>query len=373
MIRDAHGRRAETCGPTAPRLLRSTRPGQGGAMSSRRAQLVRLRRVAVAALDLFPLPSGKLTFVDHGENTTFRHDSAAGRHLVRVHRTTAARPGRRLHRRHPLRDRLATGHPDGHRAGSSRNRSRPATAHPPSRRPQPGRPGSARCCAGWTDASMRIRLVRSTCAGSARRWPACTTRPTRGRRLPDFVRIRWDHETFFGNVMVYGETPAADCWTLLPEEVHARFRTVDARMADVMPRVDVGRAHPRRPAPRQRALPARRGQADRLRRLRHRPPALRPRRRPLGAAGRTGLPGVPGRAARRVIERAGRSTSPTWTTSSRFGRSRSTSGTPAPPRSILPSPRGSTGSTAGRWRCSTWWPSPETSRPDHPRCMNIQR
>ena len=55
-------------------------------MSSRRAQLARLRRVAVAALDRYPLPDGRLTFVDHGENTTFRHDSAAGRHLVRVHR-----------------------------------------------------------------------------------------------------------------------------------------------------------------------------------------------------------------------------------------------------------------------------------------------
>jgi hypothetical protein len=33
---------------------------------------------------------------------------------------------------------------------------------------------------------------------------------------PDFVRIRWDHETFFGDVMVYGQTPAAECWTFLP-------------------------------------------------------------------------------------------------------------------------------------------------------------
>ena len=55
-------------------------------MSSRRAQLVRLRRVADAALDRYPLPAGRLTFVSHGENTTFRHESSAGRHLVRVHR-----------------------------------------------------------------------------------------------------------------------------------------------------------------------------------------------------------------------------------------------------------------------------------------------
>ena len=34
---------------------------------------------------------------------------------------------------------------------------------------------------------------------------------------PGFVRIRWDHETFFGNIMVYGETPAADCWDTAAE------------------------------------------------------------------------------------------------------------------------------------------------------------
>ena len=55
-------------------------------MTSRRAQIARMRRVALAALDRYPLPDGRLTFVAHGENTTFRHDGAAGRYLVRVHR-----------------------------------------------------------------------------------------------------------------------------------------------------------------------------------------------------------------------------------------------------------------------------------------------
>lgn len=49
-----------------------------------------------------------------------------------------------------------------------------------------------------------------------------------------FVRIRWDHETFFGNVMVYGGTPAARCWDLLPEQLRDRFRAVDARMVDIL-------------------------------------------------------------------------------------------------------------------------------------------
>ncbi|HMQ38591.1 MAG TPA: hypothetical protein PKA07_13590 [Micropruina sp.] len=34
-----------------------------------------MRRVALAALPHYDLPSGTLTFVDHDENTTFRHDS----------------------------------------------------------------------------------------------------------------------------------------------------------------------------------------------------------------------------------------------------------------------------------------------------------
>jgi len=55
-------------------------------MLSRRTKIARLRAVALAALPSYALPDGRLTFVTHGENTTFRHESAAGRHLVRVHR-----------------------------------------------------------------------------------------------------------------------------------------------------------------------------------------------------------------------------------------------------------------------------------------------
>jgi Ser/Thr protein kinase RdoA (MazF antagonist) len=52
------------------------------------------------------------------------------------------------------------------------------------------------------------------------------------------VRIRWDHETFFGDVMVYGETPAAGCWELLPAELRTRFASVGDRMADPMDGMD---------------------------------------------------------------------------------------------------------------------------------------
>ena len=52
--------------------------GSRATMTSGRAQIARMRRVAVAALDRYALPDGRLTFVTHGENTTFRHDSTAG-------------------------------------------------------------------------------------------------------------------------------------------------------------------------------------------------------------------------------------------------------------------------------------------------------
>jgi Ser/Thr protein kinase RdoA (MazF antagonist) len=61
---------------------------------------------------------------------------------------------------------------------------------------------------------------------------------------PDFVRIQWDHETFFGDVMVYGDTPARGCWALLPDEVRIRFDAVGTRLAEVMPEVGgVGLIH----------------------------------------------------------------------------------------------------------------------------------
>jgi Ser/Thr protein kinase RdoA (MazF antagonist) len=54
----------------------------------------------------------------------------------------------------------------------------------------------------------------------------------------EFVRIRWDHDAFFGDAMVYGNTPARGCWALLPAEVRVRFESVAARMADVMADVE---------------------------------------------------------------------------------------------------------------------------------------
>jgi len=212
-------------------------PDQGGGVLSRRAQVTRLRRVAVAALDLFPLPGGRLTLVDHGENTTFRHDSAAGRYLVRVHRRQ--RHGRDVDTTAAVGSEIAWLR--AIRADTDLLVPEPLAARDGAPTVEASAAGETRICSvlRWMDG----RILE----GSAR--------PVHLRRLgeamarlhdqadawtppPDFVRIHWDHETFFGNVMVYGVTPAAQCWTLLPGEVHARFRGVARRLAEVIAAVD---------------------------------------------------------------------------------------------------------------------------------------
>jgi Ser/Thr protein kinase RdoA (MazF antagonist) len=206
-------------------------------MLSRRAQVARLRRVAVAALELFPLPGGRLALVDHGENTTFRHDSAAGRYLIRVHRRQ--RHGRDV-------DTTAA-------VGSEIAWLRAIRADTDLPVPEPlealdGAPTVEASAAGETRVCSVLRWMDGRILGESARPVHLSRLGDAMARLhdqadawtppPDFVRIRWDHETFFGNVMVYGETPAAECWTLLPGEVHARFLAVAARLYEVMQGVD---------------------------------------------------------------------------------------------------------------------------------------
>jgi Ser/Thr protein kinase RdoA (MazF antagonist) len=206
-------------------------------MRSRRAQIARLRRVALTALQEYPLDEGRLTFVAHEENTTFRHDGPAGRHLVRVHRPQ--RHGRDVDSAAAVRSELAwlraisaetdlaVPEPLSSRAGASTVEASSA--------------GETRVCSvlRWLDGriledSARPVHVRRVGEAMARlHLQADTWTPP-----PDFVRIQWDHETFFGDVMVYGETPASGCWELLPTQLRRRFESVGDRMAGVMEQID---------------------------------------------------------------------------------------------------------------------------------------
>jgi len=59
-------------------------------MFSHRQRVARMRRVAVRALDAYPLVDSELRFISDDENTTFRVDATApdgrDRFLLRVHR-----------------------------------------------------------------------------------------------------------------------------------------------------------------------------------------------------------------------------------------------------------------------------------------------
>ena len=62
---------------------------------------------------------------------------------------------------------------------------------------------------------------------------------------PDFVRIRWDHQTFFEDVMIYGDTSAADCWALSAGGGTCPLRVGGGPDGDIMPRVgDTGSSMP---------------------------------------------------------------------------------------------------------------------------------
>ena len=58
--------------------------------------------------------------------------------------------------------------------------------------------------------------------------------------MDGFIRIRWDHEAYFGNTMVYGNVDAADAWKLLPVNLHRRFTEVADKVRGVMQQLDQG-------------------------------------------------------------------------------------------------------------------------------------
>ena len=210
---------------------------------TRRAELARLRQVAVAALARYPLAAGRLAFVSHGENTTFRHDGADGSHLVRVHRPR--RHGRAVDSAAAIRSEI-----DWLRAirkDTDLAVPEPVAALDGAPTVTVGVEGATRVCSvlRWMDGRIHETSARPVHLRRLGDAMACLHDHADGWRPPaDFVRIRWDHEAFFGDVMIYGGIPAAACWDLLPEEVRARFRAVDERMVGIFAAVgDAGLIH----------------------------------------------------------------------------------------------------------------------------------
>ena len=194
-----------------------------------RTQVARLRRTAVKALSDYPVDEPRLTFVAHGENTTFRVDAGGDRFLLRVHRPN--RHGPAVDSREAV--------------GSELDWLAALQAETDLSVPTPIRSRGGQ----WT--TVADDRVCSVLGWQGGRMQAANPRPVHFRRLggvlarlhehastyeppAGFVRMRWDWETFFGNTMEYGGVAAADTWDLLPAAVRAQFAEVARRMRVVM-------------------------------------------------------------------------------------------------------------------------------------------
>jgi Ser/Thr protein kinase RdoA (MazF antagonist) len=215
-------------------------------MLSHRAQVMRLRRLGVHALDAYPVAHPRLRFVTHGENTTFQvmartDGGAVERYLLRVHRP--ARHGRFIDSTAAIRSELRwltalraqtdllVPQPLSTRDGEL------TTAASAPGVPQPRICSVLRWMDGrrYTDSPRPVHLHRLGGAmarlhNHADTWP----------RPDDFVRIRWDWETFFGDTMQYGGINAAQVWDLLPDDLRGSFERVAARARRVMTRLGDG-------------------------------------------------------------------------------------------------------------------------------------
>ncbi len=208
-------------------------------MLSHGLRVARMRRVAVRALDAYPLADRELRFIADGENATFRVDATApdgrDRFLLRVHRP--ARHGRNVNPAAAIGSELDW--LTALRAGTDLLVPAPfrtldgklmtVAASPDV--PEP------RVCSvlRWMDGRVhsaaprpvhlhRLGSVMARLHNHAGQW----------RVPPGFVRIRWDWETFFGDTMVYGGINAAGAWDLLPDDLRRRFARVASGMRDVM-------------------------------------------------------------------------------------------------------------------------------------------
>jgi Ser/Thr protein kinase RdoA (MazF antagonist) len=223
-------------------------------VATHRSQVLRVRRLAATAISAYDVREPRMQLVAHGENTTLRviaGDSNReirpttgeidGQYLLRVHRPS--RHGRdvdsamaiasELHWLVALRadTSLAVPEPVPTVDGALTTT---ATAE--------GVAGSRVCSLlRWMKGRNHHRSARpvhlyrlggvlAQLHNHADRW-----------RVPNgFVRIRWDHETYFGNTMVYGNVDAADAWTLLPANLQRDFARVAEDVGNVMRQLGQG-------------------------------------------------------------------------------------------------------------------------------------
>ncbi|GAB3953982.1 phosphotransferase [Kribbella albertanoniae] len=204
-------------------------------LESKRSQVARIRRTAVRALADYAIDEPRLTFIAHGENTTFRVDSPGGRYLLRVHRPNRHGPG--------VDSRDAVGSELEWLAALQADTDLDVPTPIRNRTGQWTTVADDLVCSvlGWQDGRMQANHPHPVhfrrLGGVLARLHSHTAAWTPPAKL---VRMRWDWETFFGNTMEYGGVSAADCWDLLPPPVRAQFDEIARRMRTTM--ADLGTA-----------------------------------------------------------------------------------------------------------------------------------
>jgi Ser/Thr protein kinase RdoA (MazF antagonist) len=215
-------------------------------MQSHREQISGLRRLAVRALQAYPLADPRLTFVTHGENTTFKvlattDDGGLDRFLLRVHRP--ARHGRFIDSDAAIGSELRW--LTALRVESDLLVPEPLLTRDGKLSVTASASGvpTPRICSvlRWMDGRRhtgsprpvhlhRLGSAMARLHNHADTWP----------RPEGFVRIRWDWETFFGDTMEYGGIHAAQVWDLLPDELHQSFDRVAETARRVMAQLGDG-------------------------------------------------------------------------------------------------------------------------------------
>jgi Ser/Thr protein kinase RdoA (MazF antagonist) len=217
-------------------------------MFSHRQRVARMRRVAVRALDAYPLVDPELRFVADEDNTTFRVDATApdgrDRFLLRVHRP--ARHGRNVDSAAAIGSEL--GWLTALRAGTDLLVPAPLRTIDGKLTTMAADPGvpERRVCSvlRWMNGrihSASPRQVHLRRPGSV--MARLHNHASQWRVPPGFVRIRWDWQTFFGDTMVYGGISAADVWDLLPGDLRRRFARAASGMTHVMTHLGEGADH----------------------------------------------------------------------------------------------------------------------------------
>ncbi len=214
-------------------------------MLSHRAQIGRLRRLGVRALDSYPLIDPRLSFVTHGENTTFRVEASTpgrqtlasqrDRFLLRVHRPnrhgrgvdSAAAIASELQWLTALRAETGLSVPEPLLTNDGSLTATVSCAPVP----------EPRVCSvlRWMDGrihSVSPRPIHMRRLGTA--MARLHNHAQAWERPAGFVRMRWDWETFFGDTMEYGGVNAAEVWNLIPDDLRRRFDRVASTMERLM-------------------------------------------------------------------------------------------------------------------------------------------